>query len=163
MNENIKRWQETGLLKGLKEPALSLTAQMFEAQRLLNERFYQDHKTDHVAKFNRISIPMVRRVFPTLQCTRRVQLETIFDPFTKPKHKLASIFTHEDCHDENGMYSLYKEADLVADTCIVIAKKIDAIVEHLVGFYLPDGEKPVVGITPFSLNGDTIEVGIELR
>ncbi|RLI70090.1 hypothetical protein DRO91_07120 [Candidatus Heimdallarchaeota archaeon] len=166
MNANVKKWEGTLLLEGLKEPYLSLTADILEAQRLQNERY--NDRGDEMARFKRVSIPMVRRVIPYLKCMECAQLEPIFESYTKPKHQLASIFVSKKDYmkltDEGEWrHCLDKEAEKLAEACVEIRDKIDKIVQHLVG-YLPDGvKKPVVGITPFSLNGDTVEIGIELR
>lgn len=60
-----KRWKKTGLLDGLipDKDNKATTAVLLENQRLINE---QNTDTRDLAKFKRITIPLVRRLYPTL-------------------------------------------------------------------------------------------------
>ena len=59
-----RRWSQTGLLEGIKDKyERSCTAVLLENQRLMNEVATD---TSDIAQFKRISIPLVRRIYPQL-------------------------------------------------------------------------------------------------
>ena len=56
------RWSRTELLDGIDNPYVrSCTAVMLENQRLINETMTD---TSDIAQFKRLSIPLVRRIYP---------------------------------------------------------------------------------------------------
>ncbi len=55
----LERWDKTGLLKGLSEQGQINCVQAMENQRVWNEH----QPDDELAKFKRISIPIIRRLF----------------------------------------------------------------------------------------------------
>jgi hypothetical protein len=56
--ENCKKWNVTGLLRGIKDPFIARqVSELLENQRLWNEQYDQD------AQWKRCSIPVIRRVF----------------------------------------------------------------------------------------------------
>lgn len=61
--ELVSRWGTTGILNGITDPNIrSATAVLLENQRLINE---VSTDTSDVAQFKRISIPLVRRIYPS--------------------------------------------------------------------------------------------------
>ena len=72
------RWAETGLLKGIKEKyTRSCAAVLLENQRLINEI---STDTGDIAQFKRISIPLVRRIYPQLIANKIVSVQPLLGP-----------------------------------------------------------------------------------
>jgi hypothetical protein len=72
------RWAQTGLLEGIKDRYVrNATAVLLENQRLINE-----NSTDSgdVAQFKRISIPLVRRIYPQLIANKIVSVQPLLGP-----------------------------------------------------------------------------------
>jgi hypothetical protein len=72
------RWAQTGLLEGIKDRYVrNATAVLLENQRLMNE-----NSTDSgdVAQFKRISIPLVRRIYPQLIANKIVSVQPLLGP-----------------------------------------------------------------------------------
>lgn len=64
MNEVLKRWKNTSLLEGIEDEATQLmTAYVMDNQIHINE-----HDLTMTSQFKRISIPLIRRVIPYLNC-----------------------------------------------------------------------------------------------
>lgn len=72
------RWGSLGLLKGIKDKWIrQTTAVLLENQRLINEAVTD---TGDVAQFKRISIPLVRRIFPQLIANKIVSVQPLLGP-----------------------------------------------------------------------------------
>ena len=72
------RWQKTELLDGINDPYVrSCTAVMLENQRLINETMTD---TSDIAQFKRISIPLVRRIYPQLIANKVVSVQPLLGP-----------------------------------------------------------------------------------
>jgi hypothetical protein len=72
------RWAKTDLLKGLDDPYVrSCTAVMLENQRLINETMTD---TSDISQFKRISIPLVRRIYPQLIANKVVSVQPLLGP-----------------------------------------------------------------------------------
>ena len=72
------RWQKTGILRGIEDPYVrSATAVLLENQRLINET---STDTADVAQFKRISIPLVRRIYPQLIANKIVSVQPLLGP-----------------------------------------------------------------------------------
>jgi hypothetical protein len=72
------RWAKTGILKGIECPYVrSSTAVLLENQRLINETATD---TADVAQFKRISIPLVRRIYPQLIANKIVSVQPLLGP-----------------------------------------------------------------------------------
>ena len=72
------RWSRTELLDGIDNPYVrSCTAVMLENQRLINETMTD---TSDIAQFKRISIPLVRRIYPQLIANKVVSVQPLLGP-----------------------------------------------------------------------------------
>jgi hypothetical protein len=72
------RWAETGLLENIEDKyTRSCTAVLLENQRLINET---STDTGDVAQFKRISIPLVRRIYPQLIANKVVSVQPLLGP-----------------------------------------------------------------------------------
>jgi hypothetical protein len=73
------RWAKTKLLKGLEGDRFvrSATAVLLENQRLVNEAMTD---TGDIAQFKRISIPLVRRIYPQLIANKVVSVQPLLGP-----------------------------------------------------------------------------------
>lgn len=72
------RWGKIGLLEGIKDRDVrSSTAVLLENQRLVNE---QSTDTGDIAQFKRISIPLVRRIYPQLIANKIVSVQPLLGP-----------------------------------------------------------------------------------
>lgn len=72
------RWVETGLLNGIKDKyTRSCAAVLLENQRLINEI---STDTGDIAQFKRISIPLVRRIYPQLIANKIVSVQPLLGP-----------------------------------------------------------------------------------
>jgi len=73
-----RRWHQTGLLEGINDKyARSCTAVLLENQRLMNE---VSTDTGDIAQFKRISIPLVRRIYPQLIANKIVSVQPLLGP-----------------------------------------------------------------------------------
>ena len=73
-----RRWSQTGLLEGIKDKyERSCTAVLLENQRLMNEVATD---TTDIAQFKRISIPLVRRIYPQLIANKVVSVQPLLGP-----------------------------------------------------------------------------------
>jgi len=76
--ELVSRWGTTGILNGITDPNVrSATAVLLENQRLINE---VSTDTSDVAQFKRISIPLVRRIYPQLIANKIVSVQPLLGP-----------------------------------------------------------------------------------
>lgn len=72
------RWGKTGLLEGIEDRYVrSATAVLLENQRLMNE---VSTDTSDIAQFKRISIPLVRRIYPQLIANKIVSVQPLLGP-----------------------------------------------------------------------------------
>jgi hypothetical protein len=72
------RWSRTGLLNDIPDShTRKVTATMLENQRLCNE---QSTDTSDVAQFKRITIPLVRRIYPQLIANKLVSVQPLLGP-----------------------------------------------------------------------------------
>lgn len=72
------RWKKTGLLDGIEDRTVrNNTAVLLENQRLINESATD---TGDVAQFKRISIPLVRRIYPQLIANKIVSVQPLLGP-----------------------------------------------------------------------------------
>jgi hypothetical protein len=72
------RWGKTGLLEGIEDRYVrSATAVLLENQRLINE---VSTDTGDIAQFKRISIPLVRRIYPQLIANKIVSVQPLLGP-----------------------------------------------------------------------------------
>lgn len=72
------RWGKTGLLEGIQDRYVrSATAVLLENQRLMNE---VSTDTGDIAQFKRISIPLVRRIYPQLIANKIVSVQPLLGP-----------------------------------------------------------------------------------
>jgi len=73
-----KKWVSTGLLEGIDDRYVrSTTAVILENQRLYNEMATD---TSDIAQFKRISIPLVRRIYPQLIANKVVSVQPLLGP-----------------------------------------------------------------------------------
>ena len=73
-----KRWGKTGLLENIEDRYVrSATAVLLENQRLINEA---STDTGDIAQFKRISIPLVRRIYPQLIANKIVSVQPLLGP-----------------------------------------------------------------------------------
>jgi hypothetical protein len=73
-----KRWSEVGLLEGINDRFVrGTTAVLLENQRLINE---VSTDTSDIAQFKRISIPLVRRIYPQLIANKIVSVQPLLGP-----------------------------------------------------------------------------------
>jgi len=76
--ELVSRWETTGILKGITDPTTrAATAVLLENQRLFNE---VSTSTADIAQFKRISIPLVRRIYPQLIANKIVSVQPLLGP-----------------------------------------------------------------------------------
>ena len=94
MNNNLiaesakmeEKWSETGLLEGIEEQSIRRnTALLLENQKLANsspmtEALTGGTDTSDVAQFRRISIPLVRRIYPQLVANKIVSVQPLLGP-----------------------------------------------------------------------------------
>lgn len=72
------QWSRTGLLEGIQDRFVrSTTAVLLENQRLINE---VSTDTGDIAQFKRISIPLVRRIYPQLIANKIVSVQPLLGP-----------------------------------------------------------------------------------
>jgi hypothetical protein len=72
------KWKRTGLLDGISDRyTRSATAVLLENQRLFNE---VSTDTGDIAQFKRISIPLVRRIYPQLIANKIVSVQPLLGP-----------------------------------------------------------------------------------
>jgi len=72
------RWGRTGLLEGIEDRYVrSACAVLLENQRLMNE---VSTDTSDIAQFKRISIPLVRRIYPQLIANKIVSVQPLLGP-----------------------------------------------------------------------------------
>jgi len=72
------RWAQTGLLENISDKyTRSCTAVLLENQRLINE---SSTDSGDVAQFKRISIPLVRRIYPQLIANKVVSVQPLLGP-----------------------------------------------------------------------------------
>ena len=72
------RWAQTGLLENITDKyTRSCTAVLLENQRLINET---STDSGDVAQFKRISIPLVRRIYPQLIANKVVSVQPLLGP-----------------------------------------------------------------------------------
>jgi hypothetical protein len=73
-----KRWGDIGLLEGIQNgDTRKSTAVLMENQRLINE---QSTDTGDISQFKRISIPLVRRIYPQLIANKIVSVQPLLGP-----------------------------------------------------------------------------------
>lgn len=73
-----QRWSEVGLLEGVNDRFVrGTTAVLLENQRLINE---VSTDTSDIAQFKRISIPLVRRIYPQLIANKIVSVQPLLGP-----------------------------------------------------------------------------------
>lgn len=73
-----QRWGKTGLLENITDRHVrAATAVLLENQRLINEA---STDTGDVAQFKRISIPLVRRIYPQLIANKIVSVQPLLGP-----------------------------------------------------------------------------------
>jgi len=73
-----RRWSEVGLLEGINDRFVrGTTAVLLENQRLINE---VSTDTSDIAQFKRISIPLVRRIYPQLIANKIVSVQPLLGP-----------------------------------------------------------------------------------
>ena len=72
------RWSQTGLLEGIDNRyERSCAAVLLENQRLINETMTD---TSDISQFKRISIPLVRRIYPQLIANKIVSVQPLLGP-----------------------------------------------------------------------------------
>lgn len=73
-----RRWSQTGLLNGIEDRSTrSVTSVLLENQRLINE---MSTDSSDIAQFKRISIPLVRRIYPQLIANKIVSVQPLLGP-----------------------------------------------------------------------------------
>lgn len=73
-----KKWAKTGLLEGIQDQHVRYTtATLLENQKLINET---STDTADIAQFKRISIPLVRRIYPQLIANKIVSVQPLLGP-----------------------------------------------------------------------------------
>lgn len=113
LDEILSAWEETKLLEGIddEEQRLSL-ALCLNAQNNFN-------KTTHDGEFNRISIPLTRRVFGESKAFKR----NTFVNYAESKRPEYMFFGAQINLD--GQFSLEDEAEKVAELAENIQKELD--------------------------------------
>ena len=82
----VEKWSEYGLLEGIEdEHTKRMTALMLENQKLANESPLTEAltggtDTSDVSQFRRISIPLVRRIYPQLVANKIVSVQPLLGP-----------------------------------------------------------------------------------
>jgi hypothetical protein len=73
-----QKWGQVGLLNGIQDRyTRSMTAVLLENQRLINE---VSTDTSDIAQFKKISIPLVRRIYPQLIANKIVSVQPLLGP-----------------------------------------------------------------------------------
>lgn len=73
-----EKWGKIGLLEGINDSDVKrMTATLLENQRLFNET---STDSSDIAQFKRISIPLVRRIFPQLIANKIVSIQPLLGP-----------------------------------------------------------------------------------
>src|SRR4051812_3170284 len=73
-------WSQTGLLEGIGDKHIrGATAVVLENQRLMNLTETSTDTSD-IAQFKRISIPLVRRIYPQLIANKIVSVQPLLGP-----------------------------------------------------------------------------------
>ncbi len=76
-----EKWGETGLLEGIEDQSIKRnTALLLENQKLLNESLTGGTDSSDVSQFRRISIPLVRRIYPQLIANKIVSVQPLLGP-----------------------------------------------------------------------------------
>lgn len=76
--ELVGKWQDTGLLEGIGDKyTRSCAAVLLENQYLMNEL---STDTGDIAQFKRISIPLIRRIYPQLIANKIVSVQPLLGP-----------------------------------------------------------------------------------
>jgi len=81
-----RKWSETGLLEGIEDQSTRrITSVLLENQKLANaspltEALSGGTDTSDVAQFRRISIPLVRRIYPQLIANKIVSVQPLLGP-----------------------------------------------------------------------------------
>lgn len=96
--EIIQRWERTGLLNGINEDKKESIALALQSQHEYNE------KTDSYKQFQLVSIPLVRRVLPTLEFVN------------KPLNQ--QLITDIDMNPDLSFYTLDQQAEWTADVAL---------------------------------------------
>lgn len=74
-------WEQTGLLEGLEDSEIrKTTSVLLENQKLVNEAVVGGTDTSDVSVFRRISIPLVRRIYPQLIANKIVSVQPLLGP-----------------------------------------------------------------------------------
>lgn len=137
----VKRWEKTGLLKGLSGYVAEETALMIENQRLVNEQF---NDTGDIAQFKRISIPLVRRIIPNLAAFKLASVQGMLGPNSKVSYykknkleetdlistikKLKAVWSYEAQQDLRKQHCLDAEAELTAILAQEITLELDRMI-----------------------------------
>lgn len=81
MQEAVKLWNGTGLLKGLDEYQALHLGTLLENQRLMNENVKGSYTNEsRYAFFTRVSIPLVRRMWAESPLWRMISIQTMLGP-----------------------------------------------------------------------------------
>lgn len=150
--ENTSKWSKVRLLEGIENPIIARnTAILMENQRLANESNGRKLE-DYQMVGNRLSIPVIRRVFPCLVANEMVSFQvmrkpedtcyyTDFDGRTVPV-KMTVVtrfrenhFNHLEDNGENYIFNLDREAEAVAEYC---SKLSDEITREVIGNLAPN-------------------------
>jgi hypothetical protein len=104
--EIVEGWKQTGLLNGIAEEFHDSVAYLMENQRLYNEG------SGFPVEFNRVSIPLLRRVFPLL--SKHVRVESYLTEEFPRFLETELLFKVPKPSGDSGMEILKAEADATA-------------------------------------------------
>lgn len=115
----VKQWKATRMLDGIQEELVDFTAIALENQRRINEA----HAGDGLrGKFNRLSIPLVRRSFPTLKSHGKYKVTSRLETKESYRFNTGIVF-------ESYFANLDDEAKYAASLADRLRNKIDELVE----------------------------------
>ncbi len=131
MLDIIERWERTKLICGVAENQVASMCYMLENQMVFNNKRWNDPEA-----FKRISIPLNRRIFPSLKSHDNYRIESqanakdcLVEEF---KIKLANEIISLGDHSNNT--DLNYEAELISQLAEGFREKIDQFIESKLPF-----------------------------
>lgn len=121
------KWSETGLLDGIKDRMVrATTAVLLENQRLINEVATD---TSDISQFKRISIPLVRRIYPQLIANKIVSVQPLLGPTG-----LVYYLRFRYSSNKGAMRGASNQAGFPSDDAVTMQQRADGSV-NLDNFY----------------------------
>lgn len=77
-----QKWSSLGLLEGIKDHDVRKSTSVLLENQMLSHKLFNENGTDSsdVAQFKRISVPLVRRIFPQLIANKIVSVQPLLGP-----------------------------------------------------------------------------------